>query len=609
MTTQFTEPSGDPRTYAGEETLASALLRALRREKGPAIRFHADGRWQRLSYPELEQRAVELARGLIALGVGPDDRVAILSDTRAEWTVADLAVLFTGATVVPVYHSNSAEETEHVLRDAGARAVFCEDDAQVEKIDAVRNRLPRLEHVISFAGSPGRAVTLGELAALGELVAPDEIDRRVAATRPGDACTIVYTSGTTGAPKGCVLTHSNVHANMNMIERRIHFGSGPNTDYLWLPLAPVLARMGQFLALNQGAQVAHWRRDPRKILDDVAALQPTHLPSVPRLFEKIHGVATRDVSGSPIKSRLLAWALAVGGRYQLALERGGVAGVRLGAQHLVADRLVLRKIRRPFGSRLKLAVTGAAPVDAEILRFFHAAGVRVLEGYGMTETTAVATVNTVDDYRFGTVGKPLPGSEVRIAEDGEVLIRGPHVFAGYFASGTEPTVDGWLHTGDLGKVDADGFLTITGRKKDLIITSSGKNVTPASIEKALEQSRWIAHAVVYGDRLPYLTALITLDPTEASALAETLGISDDPASLPANELVREEIQRAVDVANSRFAQVEQIKRFVILARDLSEEAGELTPTGKVKRAVVYDRYGHALASMYDRDASSNGASA
>ncbi|MDQ3933139.1 MAG: AMP-dependent synthetase/ligase [Actinomycetota bacterium] len=573
------------------------------------MRFHANGRWRRLSYPELEQRSVEIARGLIALGVGADDRVAILSNTRAEWTVADLAVLFTGAAVVPVYQSNSAEETEHVLRDCGARVVFCEDDQQLEKIDAVRDRLPQLEHVLAFAGTPGRAMTLGELVALGELVDPQEIERHVAATRPGDACTIVYTSGTTGEPKGCVLTHANVRANIEMVERRIHFGSPPNTVYLWLPLAHVLARMVQFLALHQGAELAYWRRDPRKILDDLADLHPTHLPSVPRLFEKIHSFATRDVEGSRIKSRLLGWALDVGHSYQQALERGSVAGVRLGAAHLIADRLVLRKIRRPFGSRLKLAVTGAAPVDREILRFFHAAGVRVLEGYGMTETTAVATVNTVDDYRFGTVGKPLPGSAVGIAEDGEVLIRGPHVFAGYFGSGAEPTVDGWLETGDLGSIDEDGFLTITGRKKDLIITSSGKNVTPASIEKALEQSRWISHAIVYGDRRPYLTALITLDPAETPALAETLGITDDPATLPTNELARDEIQRAVDEANARFARIEQIKRFVILTRDLSEQAGELTPTGKVKRSAVYDRYGHALASMYDRDASTNGAAA
>jgi long-chain acyl-CoA synthetase len=623
MTTQLTEARLDSPAPVGtvhsarpgqsaiptSETLASSLLQAVQRERGAAMRYRDRGRWARLSYPEVERRARAIARGLVALGIGADDRVAILSNTRAEWSLADLAALWTGAVTVPVYHSNSIEECAYVLQDSGARVVFCEDDEQLAKIEAVRERLPALEYVVALTETQAHAISLDELAALGGDVDPEEIDSRVAEVAPGDVCTIVYTSGTTGAPKGCLLTHANLVANIEMVKRRIHFGPGPNTIYLWLPLAHVLARMVQFLAIDQGAQIAYWRRDPQLILDDIADLQPTHLPSVPRLFEKIHGYATREAGASPVKARLLGWALNVGRRYQNALERGGVAGVWLGAQHLLADRLVLRKIRRPFGSQLKYAVTGAAPVDPEILRFFHAAGVYVLEGYGMTETTAVATVNTVDRYRFGTVGKPLPGSDVLIAEDGEIFIRGPHVFAGYFAEGTEPTADGWLPTGDLGRIDADGYLTIIGRKKDLIITSSGKNVTPASIEKALEQSRWISHAVVYGDRRPYLTALITLDPTQASALAETLGISNDPAALPTDERVREEIQRSVDAVNSRFARVEQIKRFVILTRDLSEAAGELTPTGKVKRAVVYDRYGHALASMYDRDVSTNGAHA
>ena len=538
----------------------------------------------------------------MALGVGSADRVAILSSTRPEWTLADLAVLWTGAAVVPVYQSNSAEECAYVLRDSGARVVFCEDDEQLAKIAAVRDRLPALEYVVALTTTRDPAISLEELTRLGRGVDPEELEQRVAAIEPDDVCTIVYTSGTTGAPKGCLLTHGNVRANIEMIERRIHFGHGASSVYLWLPLAHVFARVVQFLAIDQGAQLAYWRGFPGRVLDDIADLQPTHLPSVPRLFEKIHAHAMREAGGTRTRTRMLAWALDVGRRYRLALEAGGVAGVGLGAKHLLADWLVLRKIRRPFGSRLRFAVTGAAPIDPEILRFFHAAGIHVLEGYGMTETTAVSTANSVEDYRFGTVGRPLPGCDLRVAPDGELLVRGPHVFAGYFGEPSRLDRDGWLPTGDLGSIDADGFVIITGRKKDLIITSSGKNVTPASIENALTRHRWISQAVVYGDRRPYLTALITLDPAETPALAARLEIAGGPAELSVHELVREEIQTAIDAVNSEFARPEQVKRFVILGRELSHAAGELTPTGKVKRSVVYDRYGHAVASMYDEDA-------
>lgn len=580
------------------DPLPRTLVETFRRESGPALRFHEDGRWTRLSFGELEGRARAWARGLIALGVTSDDRVAILSRTRVEWTLADLAAMWAGAAVVPVYETSSAEECEHVLSDSGASVVFCEDGEQVAKVEAIRERLPRLQHVIAFGDTAEPVLSLSALADAGGEVAEEALDARIAEIGADDVCTIVYTSGTTGAPKGCVLTHANVRANVEMIKRRIHFGPGPNTVYLWLPLAHVLARVVQFVALDQGAQLAYWRRDMRRLLDDVADVQPTHLPAVPRLFEKIHDRARTAAAGSALKRRLVDWALGVGRRRQLALERGGVAGVWIGAQHAVADRLVLRRIRRPFGPRLKFAVTGAAPIDPEILRFFHAAGVYVLEGYGMTETTAVTAVNSVREYRFGTVGKPLPGCEVAIAADGELLVRGPHVFAGYFAQGAEPAESGWLHTGDLASIDEDGFVTITGRKKDLIITSSGKNVTPTSIEAALERSRWISHAVVFGDRRPFLTALVTLDATEAPALAAELGLDADPAALASHELVRDEIQRVVDEVNSRFARAEQVKRFVILGRDLSVEAGELTPTAKVKRKVVYDRYGHALEGLY-----------
>ncbi len=571
---------------AAGHTLSRSLLDTLDLHHGVAARFHDGSGWSELRYSQIAEQARRLARGLIRLGVEPGDRVAILSDTRVEWTLADLAALFAGAVVVPVYQTNSAGECEHVLADSGARVVFCEDDAQVEKIAPLLGRLPQLEHVITFGVRRSPAIELEDLARAGGAVPDGELDARADAVRPDDPCTIVYTSGTTGAPKGCVLTHANVRSNIDMIERRIRFDAEENVIYLWLPLAHVLARIVQLLALDQGATLAYWRRDTALLLDDVAELQPTHLPSVPRVFEKIYAAATAGASNSRPRRMLLDWAIGVGRRAQAARERARPLGVGLAAQHRLADRLVLRRIRRVFGDRLQFAVTGAAPVDPDILRFFHAAGVYVLEGYGMTETTAVAAVNTIDELRFGTVGRPLPGCSVRIAPDGELLVKGPHVFSGYHdapdATAEVIDDDGWLATGDLARQDDDGYLTITGRKKDLIITSSGKNVTPASIENALQQQRWISHAVVYGDRRPYLTALIALEP-------------DAPASDPR---IREEIQRSVDEVNARFAAIEQVKRFALLDRDLSEEAGELTPTAKVKRQVVYERHRDRLDALY-----------
>jgi long-chain acyl-CoA synthetase len=583
----------------GPATLAASLFEGMSRREGPALRFPTGEGRSDLSYPELVERAGRLAKGLIEIGVEPGDRVAILSTTRAEWTLADLAILWSGGVVVPVYPTNSAAECEHVLRDSGARVVFCEDAEQLAKVRSVRDRLPALEWTVAF--TVNGAFGLDDLASRGERLADSRLRAKIRTKEPRETCTVVYTSGTTGAPKGCVLTEGNLRANLDMVQQRIAFGAGENTIYLWLPLAHVLGRMVQLLALDQGATLAYWSGDPARMLEDVAELQPTHFPSVPRVFEKVHTAAIAGAERSRLKRRVLPWAIEVGRRRQLARERRGRTPLRLTLPYALADALVLRRIRRLFGSQLEFAVTGAAPLDPEILRFFHAAGVYVLEGYGMTETTAVSTVNTIDEHRFGTVGRPLPGCEIRIAADGEVLVKGPHVFGGYFGRAgdeAEPITDGWLATGDLGSVDVDGFLTITGRKKDVIITSSGKNVTPASIEAALEQNRWISHAVVYGDRRPYLTALITLDPAEASALATELGISEDLAVLAGSGQVRARIQAAVDEANARFAPVEQVKRFAILDRDLSEATGELTPTAKVKRQVVYARHAPEFDRLY-----------
>jgi long-chain acyl-CoA synthetase len=579
-------------------TLGAMALAATERYDGAAIRFPRDGQWHEWSFAELGTAVRELARGLAALGLQRGDRVALLAETRAEWTLADCALLAAGCTVVPVYHTNSPEECHYVLDHSGARAIICEDAAQLAKVEAVRAELPALEHVITIEES-GDAPTLAQVRGRAGEVAASELDARQREIGGDDVATIVYTSGTTGPPKGCMLTHANVLSTMEAYEVWVGLRP-PATLFMFLPLAHALARVVQMVSLDVGGTLAFWSGDSRRLVDDVAGAQPTHFPSVPRVFEKIHARALAGGSeGGALRRRLFTWAVRTGRRARAA-ERGGGTSPLLRARHAVADRLVLRRVRGLFGDRLELALTGAAPIAVEVIEFLDSCGVTVLEGYGLTETCAAATLNRPTELKFGTVGRALPGMAAEIAPDGEILVRGPNVFAGYYRdeeATREAMMDGAVRTGDLGELD-DGFLRITGRKKDIIITSSGKNVSPANIENALRESRWISQAVVHGDNRPYLVALLTLDPDEAPALAAELGIEPDPRAMARDERVREVVQREVDAANARFARIEQVKRFAVLDHDLTQAEGELTPTMKVKRAAVEVRYGDELAALY-----------
>jgi len=600
--TQTTEPT---KTATPARTLASLVVDAAR-HRGPAMRSPVDGGWRTTSYAQLGTEVRAIAKGLIGLGVQPGDRVAILSNTRAEWTLADFGAICTGAVVVPVYQTNSPEECQYVLEHCGATVLFLEDAGQIAKLAELGDALTDLplRHTIRFEGSGDGAITLDELRAAGADVSDADLDARIAAIASDDVATIVYTSGTTGPPKGCMLTHGNLCSDIDATLERVEFVPANDVVYVFLPLAHVLTRIVQLVAVQAGAEMAYWRRDPKKIVEDVQLIKPTHLPSVPRIFEKIHTAATAKAgAGGGAKAKIFHWAVGVGREVSRREDRGGRPGLILKGQHALADKLVLHKIRDLFGGRLKLALSGAAPIDAEILEFFHAAGIWVLEGYGMTETCAVETLNTIKEHRFGTVGKPLPSCNVKIADDGEVLLRGPNIFNGYYnnpEATADTLVDGWLHSGDLGELDADGYLSITGRKKDLIITSSGKNISPSNIENALKLCRWVSQAIVYGDRRPYLIALLTLDPDEAGALAEHVGASSkDPAVLAKDPAVIAELQGAVNDANKKFARIEQVKKFAVLERDLSQEEEELTPTLKVKRNVVYARYADDFTRLYD----------
>jgi long-chain acyl-CoA synthetase len=587
-----------PSAGTGAESVGRIALAAAARHHGAALTRPGV---PATSYEELSRAATEIAGGLAALGIAGGDRVAILAGTRPEWTLADFGALCAGAAVVPIYQTNSPEECLYVLAHSEAVLVFCENAAQLAKVEQVRDRCPALKHVVLFEGQADGALPLAALRDRGRAAGAQVAEQRLAAVAPDDPATLVYTSGTTGPPKGCVLTHANLLASVAMYEQRLDLRGA--VVYLYLPLAHALARVTQLVTLDVGATLAFWGGDPKRIVAELAEVAPTHFPTVPRVLEKVHsGVLATVEQHGRLRRAVFQWGLEEGRRAAERRRAGLAAGRRGVARERVADRLVLSKVREVFGGRLHAGLTGAAPHGAELLEFFDACGVMVLEGYGMTETCAAATLNTERELRLGTVGRPLPGTEVATAEDGELLMRGPNVFAGYHRDpdATRAVLDGggWLHSGDLGAIDADGFVYITGRKKEIIITSSGKSISPENLESALRETRFISNAVVYGDRRPYLVALIALDADELPALAAEVGIAPDPAAMAADERVRAVIARDVDAVNRRFARIEQIKRFGILERDLSQAEGELTPTLKVKRAEVYGRYADRLERLY-----------
>jgi long-chain acyl-CoA synthetase len=575
-----------------------ARVAAERYGDAEAARFLRAGEWTSLTYAELWARVADVARGLLGLGVEPGDRVAILSGTRVEFTIADLAVCSLGAVVVPVYPTSSPDECRWVISDSGATVLVCETPEHLAKVEQVRADLPALRHVVLIDGTAEGATTLAELEAAGAGGDDAELLRRAAAAEPDDACLIIYTSGTTGRPKGVVLTNRGFAAARRAVTTAGLFGPGDVT-YLYLPLAHAFAQLVQAECIEVGAAIAYFGGDTGQIVGELGAVRPTVLPSVPRIFEKVHAVA---MSMWPGGEAAAAEAVELGLRVREARARGEEVDPEDAARFEQLDNETFALVRSIFGGRVRFAVSGAAPIAPDILRFFFAAGVPVYEGWGMTETTSIGTLNLPDAYKIGTIGRPVPGVDIRIAEDGEIEIAGEILMREYWnnpaATAEVMTPDGYLRTGDLGSIDEDGFVTITGRKKDIIITAGGKNLTPANIEGDLRRSRWISQAVLFGDRKPYPVALITLDAEQIIPWAQANGLPTDLAELARRPEVRELIQREVDAVNANYAQVEQIKRFAILPRDFTLEAGELTPSLKLKRNVVYETYADEFEQLY-----------
>ena len=557
--------------------------------------------WQDVTTGEFRSQVAALAKGLIAAGIGPGDRVGLMSRTRYEWTLADYAIWAAGAVTVPVYETSSAEQVEWILGDSGARAVIAETDSHARVVSDVRATLPDL-------GSVWRISELDDLAATGESVSDEQLRQARTARRAGDLATIIYTSGTTGRPKGCQLTHRNLlSAARNAVHGALPevFEAPGGSTLLFMPLAHVFARIIEIGCLEAGPVLGHWE-DIGTVADGLREFQPTFLLAVPRVFEKVYNTAHQQASASPAKSRIFAAAAATAIAFSQSLSAGRIpAGLRI--RHALFDRLVYARLRAAVGGKVSYAVSGGAPLGERLGHFFRGAGLTVLEGYGMTETSAAATVNKPSRNKIGTVGLPLPGVSIKIATDGEMLLRGGIITAGYWRNdaATSEAIDdaGWLHTGDLGSLDDEGFLRVTGRKKELIVTSGGKNVAPAVLEDRLRAHPLISQCMVVGDRRPFIACLIALD---AEALEHWAKQHGKRADATAADLIDDpdliaEIQAAVDDANRAVSKAESIRKFRLLPVDFTTENGYLTPSLKVKRAIVAKDFAAEIEALYTRD--------
>jgi long-chain acyl-CoA synthetase len=555
----------------------------------------ADG-WQDVTAAQFAREVEQVARGLVAAGIEPGDRVALMCKTRYEWTLVDFAIWTAGAVTVPIYETSSAEQVAWILGDSGAVACVVETPAHAEAVASVRADLAALRDVWQIdAGG------LEDVVAAGADLDPAVLDERRRSAGPDDLATLIYTSGTTGRPKGCELTHKNFMAlSDNAVARlsEVVASEGAST-LLFLPLAHVFARLVQVLAFTAGARLGH-SADLKHLGEDLASFQPTFLLAVPRVFEKIYNSAEAKAQMSG-RGRVFTAAADVAVAWSRAQDTDG-PGPWLRLRHAVFDRLVYAKVRGAMGGRMQYCVSGGAPLGERLGHFFRGAGIVVLEGYGLTETTAPSTVNTPDLIKMGTVGRPLPGVSVRIADSGEVLIKGPHVLRGYWhnpQATAEAVPDGWLHTGDIGQLDEDGFLRITGRSKEILVTAGGKNVAPAVLEDRIRSHPLVSQCLVVGDQKPYIAALVTLDEEMLPTWLASVGRSSMSVhEAAADEAIRAEVQKAVDEANRAVSRAESVRRFRILPVDFTEESGYLTPSLKVKRSVVLKDFAEDVESLY-----------
>jgi long-chain acyl-CoA synthetase len=540
----------------------------------PAYLEEGTAGWSPVSWDEATERIDSLARGLLAHGVRHGDCVAVISRTSIDWILLDWAIMSIGAVVVGLYPTSSAKECAYVLEHSEAVLAFAENDEQARKLVSVRGSLPALREIVPFD-------LLDKLEAEGR--ASKHLQPQPVAE--DDLATLIYTSGTTGPPKGCMLTHKNLVTAATKVRSTLEMPG--DVVVLFLPMAHSYARLAHQAASYHSATVAAVA-DVARVPEALATLHPAILPAVPRVYEKIHANALGEIErAGGMQRRIGLWAVSVGAKVSRVERAGRTPGSWLALEHKVADKLVFAKARERLGGKLRIGVSGAAPLSIDVMEFFHAMGVPVIEGYGLTETASSATANDPTDFRIGTVGRPVEDCEIKLADDGEILIRSDSIFAGYYkdpeATAAVLSDDGWFSSGDVGEIDADGFLKITDRKKDLIITAGGKNIAPQNLENALKSSRFISQAIVVGDRRPYVTALLTLDEAEVASSGR------DRQQLA---------QEIVDDVNRDRVRVEQIKKFAIVPREFSLEEGEVTPTLKLRRRVIHDHFAAEIEQLY-----------
>jgi long-chain acyl-CoA synthetase len=561
----------------------------------PAYLVEHGDHWHEISWAEAAAAVEELANGLLALGLKKGDSFAIVGRTTAEWCLFDFALGSIGVVPAPVYPSSSVKDTHYVLEHSDAVGVLVEDDEQLAKVRE-GGEIPRLEHVYRFADLDDLRAKGREFAAAN----PTALAEVSAAIGDEDLFTYIYTSGTTGPPKACMILNRNYYDMVAKVDQVPAFIGSDDTLLLYLPLAHNFGRCLHLLGAYVGFTIA-FCPDPLRVAEVAASVRPTVLPSVPRVYEKVHtAVLTSFDEATGVKRKLVDWALDVGKQVSRLRQHGRPVPRGLAAQHRLADKLVYSKVKKRLGGRLRFGISGGAPLAKEIAEFFHMIDIPILEGYGTTECTTASNVNMLERFRFGTVGPAIPGIELQVADDGELLVRSSTVFAGYYKDpeGTRAVLDddGWLHTGDIASIDDDGFVTITDRKKDILVTAGGKNVAPQNIENDLKASKYVSQAVVLGDKKPYVAALITLDEPQ---VRKALGGNEAPLE----ELVRAEdvdqlIQGVVDDVNRDRSRFEQIKRFAILPRDFSAEEDEITPTLKLRRRVVQEHFADEIEALY-----------
>ncbi|GAA4480212.1 long-chain fatty acid--CoA ligase [Rhodococcus olei] len=562
----------------------------------------AGGTWIDVTAAEIAEQVTAVAKGLIASGVAPGDRVALMSGTRYEWPILDFAIWSAGAVTVPIYETSAADQVRWILEDSAAVALIVENDGHARTVADVTGQFPGLHTVLQIETTDGSAGAIAALVERGAEIADDEVRSRTAALQASDPATLIYTSGTTGRPKGCMLTHSNLIAESQAIATS-GFGTllqPGRRNLMFLPLAHVLARAVSLAAFNAGTTVGH-TSDTKNILTAFGEFKPDFILSVPRVFEKVYNTASQKAHNDG-KGKIFDLAADVAVEWSRAQDTGG-AGFVLNLKHTVFDKLVYGKLKAALGGQCQLAISGGAPLGARLGHFFRGIGVTIYEGYGLTETTAAITVNSPGNQKIGTVGKPLAGNSVRIADDGEILLSGPVVFTGYWHNETatkEAIDDGWFHTGDLGSLDTEGYLSITGRKKEIIVTAGGKNVAPAVLEDHLRAHPLISQAIVVGDQKPFIGALITVDP---EAWPGWLERNSKPAGATVEDLLADadlvaEVDSAIADANRLVSHAEAIKKYRILPVDFTEETGELTPTLKLKRNVIHQNHGAVIEAIY-----------